>query len=168
MQHHFLIVDAADAGRARLARQLEAKGFVVQVADTAGAAISLAGAHAPTLVLLEPAAVGLAVVPALKLAAPACAVIVLTACGSIAMAVRAVRAGAIGFLLKPAAVSQILDAAGTGSPETEPAYPSLDRHIWEYISCCVESAGSIGEAARRLRIHRRSLSRMLRKVPPVL
>jgi ActR/RegA family two-component response regulator len=46
-------------------------------------------------------------------------------------------------------------------------WPSLERIQWEYIHAVLESCnGNISEAARQLGVHRQSLQRMLRRLPP--
>jgi two-component system response regulator RegA len=50
--------------------------------------------------------------------------------------------------------------------DPEPA--SLERIKWEHINRVLEDCGgSVSEAARRLKLHRRTLQRMLQKYPPV-
>jgi two-component system response regulator RegA len=47
------------------------------------------------------------------------------------------------------------------------ALPTLERMQWEYIHAVLDSCqGNVSEAARRLRMHRQSLQRMLRRHPP--
>jgi ActR/RegA family two-component response regulator len=109
--------------------------------------------------------------------------VIVTSYGSIASAVRAVRLGVAGYLIKPARGDQVLRAAGVVLPGTAPevaalraaegnseenAQPhlSLDRAIWEFLTQAVEEAGSLSGAARLLGLHARSLRRMLAKYPP--
>ena len=97
----------------------------------------------------------------------------LTGYGSIATAMEAVRLGATGYLAKPADADDILSAL-TRSDTTSPASgapdfaaPSLARAEWEHINRVLsDCGGNISEAARRLKIHRRSLQRKLQKRPP--
>jgi two-component system response regulator RegA len=92
-----------------------------------------------------------------------------TAYPSVATAIRAVREGFDGYMGKPATVDSILAAiSGTHVVQDarEPSWPSLDLTIWEYINRVYVEAGSMSEAARRLRLDRRSLRRMLSKYPP--
>jgi two-component system response regulator RegA len=44
---------------------------------------------------------------------------------------------------------------------------SLHRNEWDHIQRVLRECGSISEAARRLKIHRRTLQRKLRKTPQV-
>ncbi len=97
---------------------------------------------------------------------------IVTAFGSITSAVLATKLGACAYLAKPVTPQDIIRAV-EASPEdlteleARPSYCSLERAKWEYINMTVSSAGSIAEAARRLRVERRSLRRMLAKYPPI-
>ena len=96
--------------------------------------------------------------------------VVVTGWPSVAGAVYFTRQGVRGYFAKPAA-PQLLVQTLKGEPAAAcsadaPAWPSLDRAVWEYLSQVYVSAGSISEAARRLGLDRRSLRRMLAKYPP--
>ena len=100
-------------------------------------------------------------------------IVVLTGYGSIATAMDAVRLGATNYISKPADVDDILlafkrgDAEPTVPADLDYAPPSLARAEWEHINRVLsDSDGNISEAARRLKIHRRSLQRKLQKYPP--
>jgi transcriptional regulator of acetoin/glycerol metabolism len=59
-------------------------------------------------------------------------------------------------------------SAAPPSSESTARLPSLERVQWEYIHAVLEScAGNVSEAARQLGIHRQSLQRMLRRLPPI-
>jgi two-component system response regulator RegA len=98
--------------------------------------------------------------------------VIVTAYASIASAVRAVKLGVGGYLVKPSRGDQVLRAAGYAVPGEDAApadgapYLSLDRAIWEFLTQAVEDAGSLSGAARLLGLHARSLRRMLAKYPP--
>lgn len=102
--------------------------------------------------------------------------VIVTAYASIASAVRAVKLGVGGYLIKPARGDQVLRAAGYALPgdapdvvalhESAQPYLSLDRAIWEFLTQAVEDAGTLSGAARLLGLHARSLRRMLAKYPP--
>ncbi|HEX2880497.1 MAG TPA: helix-turn-helix domain-containing protein, partial [Polyangiaceae bacterium] len=98
-------------------------------------------------------------------------VVVLTGYGSIATTIDAMKLGAIYYLQKPADPEQILaafakdEAMFDAGGDPEPA--SLERIKWEHINRVLEDCGgSVSEAARRLKLHRRTLQRMLQKYPP--
>ena len=76
-------------------------------------------------------------------------------------------------ILQPADVDDILLAFARGDAEpavpaaADFAPPSLARAEWEHINRVLSDAdGNISEAARRLKVHRRSLQRKLQKYPP--
>jgi two-component system response regulator RegA len=102
--------------------------------------------------------------------------VIVTAYASIASAVRAVKLGVGGYLIKPARGDQVLRAAGYSVAGDAPdvlalhnaaqPYLSLDRAIWEFLTQAVEDAGTLSGAARLLGLHARSLRRMLAKYPP--
>jgi ActR/RegA family two-component response regulator len=92
----------------------------------------------------------------------------ITSAPSIVRVAAAVRHGATTVLARPATFGQILAALNIERPrDNKPMHMSLDRAIWEYLNQAILEAGSISEAARRLRLDRTSLRRMLRKIPPL-
>jgi two-component system response regulator RegA len=99
-------------------------------------------------------------------------VVVVTNYPSIATAVHLVREGVADYLAKPVSTTAVLQAirrGGRGVPEigdASLAWASLDRTIWEYLQQVYAVSGNMSEAARRLRIDRRSLRRMLNRHPP--
>jgi two-component system response regulator RegA len=104
---------------------------------------------------------------------PATQIVVLTGYGSIATAIEATRLGATYYLPKPADVDEILAAFARGQAppltsapaEFEPV--SLARAEYEHIQRVLsDCGGNVSEAARRLKIHRRSLQRKIQKLPP--
>lgn len=145
--------------------------------------------------LRMPGGSGLELVRRLTALHPQAVVVVLTGYGSIATAVEAVKLGARDYLTKPADANDLLRAFGvpcSGAPGgsaratgaaafppdpsapgvTVPAtddsreVPSLARVEWEHISRVVaECNGNISQAARLLRMQRRSLQRKLAKYP---
>jgi ActR/RegA family two-component response regulator len=80
-------------------------------------------------------------------------------------AAHAVREGAFAVLARPTTFAQII-AAVEGRPQHDPAPMSFDRAIWEYLNQTLVETGSLSATARRLRLDRTSLKRMLRKNPP--
>ena len=93
---------------------------------------------------------------------------VLTGYGTIGTAVEAIRLGATNYLSKPADADEV-EAALLGKRAPPPVHevPSLDRQEWEYLNrILADCNGNISEAARRLKMHRRTLQRKLQKHPP--
>jgi ActR/RegA family two-component response regulator len=76
-----------------------------------------------------------------------------------------VRHGASFVLARPTTFRQIV-AVCDDRPLQDEVPMSLDRAIWEYLNQTLAETGSISAAARRLRLDRTSLKRMLRKRPP--
>ena len=113
---------------------------------------------------------GLEVVQALIESDPALKIIVLTAYGTIATALEAVRLGAVNYLTKPIEVEQILAAFDGRNPSTKEltAIPTPEQVEWDYINRAVlDHDGNVSRAAQALGLHRRSLQRKLRKPPHV-
>lgn len=168
-----LIVEDDEPLRSRLAVAFERRGFEVAVAATTEAAEAWLTGDIPEFVVLDlrvPSAGGLSLVPRFKDADPETRIVVLTGYGSIATAVDAVKRGAANYLSKPANADEILAAFGdapiehSGSAE---APMSLDRVEWEHINrVLADCDGNISEAARVLRVHRRSLQRKLNRYAP--
>ncbi len=102
---------------------------------------------------------------------PEMEIVILTGYASIATAIEAVRRGAVDYLTKPADTDQILAAfekahekTPTAAPESAPSLARVEyEHIQRVLNDC---GGNISQAARVLRIHRRSLQRKLSKYPP--
>jgi two-component system, response regulator RegA len=99
--------------------------------------------------------------------------VVVTSYPSIATAVYWVRRGVADYLTKPtspAALLRAIEAATAINPcdaaDASVQWPSLDRTIWEYLQQVYTLSGSMSEAARRLQVDRRSLRRMLNRMPP--
>jgi DNA-binding NarL/FixJ family response regulator len=104
MAERVLVVDDHPLTRDALGSLLAQGGFeVVGEAADGAEALELAEALQPDLVLLDlsmPGLDGLAALPRLRAAAPACEVVVLTASGTEENLLGAIRAGAAGYLLK--------------------------------------------------------------------
>jgi len=113
---------------------------------------------------------GFDVVSALQQARPGARIVMLTGYGNIATAVAAVKAGAIDYLPKPAdadAVERALLAQEDGTPEPPEDPMSADRVRWEHIQRVFELCDrNVSETARRLKMHRRTLQRILSKHAP--
>ena len=167
-----LIVDDDAPFRTRLARAFSERGLAVSAAANYDEAVVAAESDTPELALVDlklPGRSGLDVVRRLKELDATTSIVVLTGYGSIATAVESVRIGAMSYLTKPVDADQILAAfdglQSEGSVEST-GTPSLARVEWEHINRVMSDCdGNISEAARRLRIHRRSLQRKLSKHP---
>ncbi|HKF72411.1 MAG TPA: response regulator, partial [Stellaceae bacterium] len=113
---------------------------------------------------------GLDVVSALREARPSARIVMLTGYGNIATAVAAVKAGAVDYLPKPAdadAVERALLATEASLPPPPEDPMSADRVRWEHIQRVFEQCDrNVSETARRLKMHRRTLQRILSKHAP--
>ena len=168
-----LIVDDDAPLCQRLARAMERRGFLVSTADGVVSGVSAATAHPPAFAVVDLRlgdGSGLDVVSALRGARPGARIIVLTGYGNIATAVAAVKAGALDYLPKPAdadAVERALLAKEGETPEPPEDPMSADRVRWEHIQRVFEQCDrNVSETARRLKMHRRTLQRILSKHAP--
>jgi two-component system, response regulator RegA len=171
-----LLVDDDDTFRNRLAHALGKRNCEVWPAADADRAVQRARLDSPELAIVDlrmPGQSGLALIRALLDIDPDTRILVLTAYGSIATALEAVRLGAKGFLQKPASVDEILlaltadtDHVTRSGPEPPSQVPTLARAEWEHINrVLAECQGNVCQAARLLGVHRRTLQRKLAKRP---
>jgi two-component system, response regulator RegA len=167
-----LVVEDDDQLRERLLVAFRDRGFLAVGAASVAAALAAESPEYAIVDLRVGQESGLDVLRALLAKDPGTRVVMLTGFGSIATAVEAMRLGAAHYLTKPADADEILKALVPGDSEFSPVHeteeaPSLARAEWEHINrILVSVAGNISEAARRLRLHRRSLQRKLAKYPP--
>jgi two-component system response regulator RegA len=173
-----VVFDEETSSRRQLCGELAAGGWAVTTVhelDGLRAAIAprdgTPGPDLPDLIVAEYRLAGKSVLDLLACVPPSLwpRLVIVTAYGSVASAVRAVKLGVAGYLVKPARADHVLHAAGydaTSPDDAPPSYVSLDRAIWEVLNEAVEQAGTVSGAARRLGLHARSLRRMLAKYPP--
>jgi two-component system response regulator RegA len=171
-----LVVDDDARLRDRLARALRERGFDVGTAGDYDEALRVARALEPEYAVVDlrmPGPSGLELIQALRELDAETRIVVLTGYGSIATTVDAMRLGAVFYLQKPADADDVLaafsraDAPPLASLDSDAEPPSLERVKWEHISRVLsDSGGNVSEAARKLKLHRRSLQRMLHKFPP--
>jgi two-component system response regulator RegA len=172
-ERSLLIVDDDAPLCQRLARAMERRGFVVATAESVAAGVAAATAHPPAFAVVDLRlgdGSGLEVVSVLRSARPEARIVVLTGYGNIATAVAAVKAGALDYLPKPADADAVERAllAGEGETPEPPEDPmSADRVRWEHIQRIFELCDrNVSETARRLKMHRRTLQRILSKHAP--
>jgi len=168
-----LIVDDDAPLCQRLARAMERRGFVVATADSVASGTASATAQPPAFAVVDLRlgdGNGLDVVSALRMARPGARIVMLTGYGNIATAVAAVKAGALDYLPKPAdadAVERALLAQEGEAPPPPEDPMSADRVRWEHIQRIFELCDrNVSETARRLKMHRRTLQRILSKHAP--
>lgn len=169
-----LLVDDDDAFRTALKGALSRRGFAVTTAASAPEAEEAARSQVFEYALVDirmPGPSGVELVAALRAIDEGTRVVVLTGYGTIASAVAAMRAGAVDYLTKPVDAAAC-ERALLGGPTADAVgndddVPSLDRVEWEYLQrVLADSGGNVSEAARRLRMHRRSLQRKISRLPP--
>jgi two-component system repressor protein LuxO len=101
---HVLVVDDSDSLRAMLLAYLRDQPWTLAAVGSAHEALQAIDRQRPDLILLDmqlPDAQGLALFEAMRRHAPHSAIVVITAYGSIGLAVDATQAGAMDFLEKP-------------------------------------------------------------------
>jgi two-component system response regulator RegA len=169
-----LIVDDDQPLCHRLGRAMERRGFIVTTCDSVTAGVLAAGMNSPAFAVVDLRlhdGSGLEIVKTLRQARPASRIVMLTGYGNIATAVAAMKAGAVDYLPKPVdadAVERALLSTEASSLPPPPEDPmSVDRVRWEHIQRVFEQCDrNVSETARRLKMHRRTLQRILGKHAP--
>jgi two-component system response regulator RegA len=168
-----LLVEDDTLVRRGLEREFLSLGFAVREASNYEEALYAARSCAVELAVIDlhlPSRSGLEVLAALQSGNLCQRAVLLTGFGSIPTAVESIRLGAVNYLTKPTNAAEILralDPVGGQPTGEESPLPSLARTEWEHINrALAESGWNVSEAARRLRIPRRTLQRKLRKSPP--
>ncbi len=170
-----LVVDDDLTFRTRLGKALERRGFCVSLAEHGDAARDFLRQNpSPDYAVVDlrmPGENGMVLVQTLCSEASGIRVLVLTAYGSIANAIEAMKLGAVDYLTKPADADQITAALlGDKTDDVPPAEMNpitLEQVEWEHIQrTLLENEGNISATARALGIHRRSLQRKLAKWSP--
>ncbi len=169
-----LVVEDDDAFRRVLVSALCNRGYDARGVPDAASAMAAARGESPQMAVVDlrlPDGDGLKVVRELKAIDESIAIVVLTGYGSIATALESIRLGALHYLTKPTDADRILAAFDRGlaaRPRDLPTSPpSLARVEWEHLQrVLTDCGGNVSEAARQLRMHRRSLQRKLSKRPP--
>ena len=168
-----LIVDDDDPFRNRLGRAMESKGFEVSLAKSVEEGLISARKSPPGFAVVDLRLLdgnGLDVIEEIHKLKPDSRVVMLTGYGNLPTAVSAVKAGAIDYLAKPADAEDV-EAALLAEPNSKAQPPenpmSADRVKWEHIQRVFELCNrNVSETARRLKMHRRTLQRILSKRSP--
>jgi two-component system response regulator RegA len=171
--YKLMVIDDDELYRDNLVRAFGRRGIqAVGVADSL-AALKLAQEMNPEAAIVDlrlgPES-GLTVLSHLLRAHPQLRVVVLTAYGTIATALEAVKLGAINYLTKPVDVDRIIHALSGATTPQRPLFelPSPEQVEWDYINRAVhDHQGNVTRAAHALGIHRRSLQRKLKNPPPL-
>ena len=168
-----LIVDDDNPFRQRLARAMEKKGFLVSQAEGVNIGIQSVRDKAPAFAVVDLRlndGNGLEVVKEIQKNNTNSRIIMLTGYGNIPTAVAAIKEGAIDYLAKPADADDV-EKALLADPKKKAEPPinpmSADRVKWEHIHRVFELCNrNVSETARRLKMHRRTLQRILSKRSP--
>ena len=168
-----LIVDDDNPFRERLTRAMEKKGFVVTQAESVKKGLDSLKLAKPAFAVVDLRlndGNGLEVVKEIQNLNTHSRIIMLTGYGNIPTAVAAIKHGAIDYLAKPADADDIEKAllADPKSKAQPPENPmTADRVKWEHIHRVFELCNrNVSETARRLKMHRRTLQRILSKRSP--
>ena len=168
-----LIVDDDNPFRDRLSRAMEKKGFQVTQAESVKQGINQAKNSPPAFAVVDLRlndGNGLEVVKEIQKIKKNSRIVLLTGYGNIPTAVAAVKAGAIDYLSKPVDADDVENSL-LASPNTKAKPPenpmSANRVKWEHIHRVFELCNrNVSETARRLKMHRRTLQRILSKRSP--
>ncbi len=166
-----LVVDDDKSFREALGSALAKRGFAVTLAQDAAAAELLARRTVFEYAVVDvrmPGLSGIELVERLRAIDEGTRIIVLTGYGTIANAVTAMQKGAIDYLTKPVDAETCERALhGRRGDATTEEIPSLDLVEWEYLQrVLADCGGNISDAARKLRLHRRTLQRKLARNAP--
>ena len=168
-----LIVDDDDPFRDRLARAMEKKGFQVNSSKTVENAIKMVKSKPPQFAVVDlrlEDGNGLDVIEEINAVKKDSRVVMLTGYGNLPTAVAAVKSGAIDYMAKPVDADDVESAllAPKEAKAKPPENPmSADRVKWEHIHRVFELCNrNVSETARRLKMHRSTLQRILSKRSP--
>ena len=168
-----LIVDDDNPFRERLARAMEKKGFKVSQAEGVKKGIDADKTNKPAFAVVDlrlSDGNGLEIVKEIQNSNADSRIVMLTGYGNIPTAVAAIKQGAIDYLAKPADADDVEKAllADPNRKADPPDNPmSADRVKWEHIHRVFELCNrNVSETARRLKMHRRTLQRILSKRSP--
>ena len=168
-----MILDDDNPFRQRLARAMEKKGFTVSQAESVKKGIDIFKQKKTSFAVVDLRlgdGNGLEVVKEIQKSNSKSRVVMLTGYGNIPTAVAAIKQGAIDYLAKPADADDV-ERALLADPNKKAAPPenpmSADRVKWEHIHRVFELCNrNVSETARRLKMHRRTLQRILSKRSP--
>tara|TARA_B100001027_G_scaffold216750_1_gene194100 strand:+ start:1520 stop:2083 length:564 start_codon:yes stop_codon:yes gene_type:complete len=168
-----LLVDDDNPFRERLARAMEKKGFEVIQAEGVKKGIDAVKTKKPAFAVVDLRlndGNGLEVVREIQSSNENSRIVMLTGYGNIPTAVSAIKQGAIDYMSKPADADDVEKAllADPNKKAEPPENPmSADRVKWEHIHRVFELCNrNVSETARRLKMHRRTLQRILSKRSP--
>ena len=168
-----LVVDDDEIFCEVLSDAFSDRGYSVTLARNASTAVSKARECDPEYAVIDlriGQESGLKVVEQLHALDENTRIVMLTGYASVATAVEAIKLGAVHYLSKPADADEILAALHRDEGDPDIAVsdnpPTIKRLEWEHLQKVLsECDGNISAAARKLRMHRRTLQRKLAKKP---
>lgn len=176
-EHNLIVVDDDVLFSQRLTVGLERYGLQVFRASNRERAFGVVHERRPNYAVLELRLLhdrlahhsGLELIKEFRQLRPGIRILIVTSYGSIVTAVGAIKAGAVNYLSKPVGVDEVAHALL--QPYQSPKMPnkpiSANRLRWEHILRIFHQCDqNVSETARRLKMHRRTLQRMLNKRPP--
>ena len=173
LDNTLLILDDDDVFRNRLITAMKRKGYEAYGAASIQEAKTLLYEKFPKYAVVDlrlDDGNGIEIVSLLSKQRSDSKIVMLTGYGNIPTAVAAVKEGACDYLAKPADADDIeaaLKAPYSSSPEPPKNPMSADRVKWEHILRVYELCNrNVSETARRLKMHRRTLQRILQKKSP--
>jgi len=131
-----LVVDDHPLFRTGLRELLDQEGFVVQEANDGDAALRLVPSFAPDVVLMDanmPGMCGIEATRRIRETAPTTAVLMLTGVATDELVLRALRAGASGYLLKDAELAQITAGIRSVAAGHSTLSPRVARVVVDHI-----------------------------------
>jgi two-component system response regulator RegA len=168
-----LIVDDDEVFCAVLGEALRERGYQVVTAHTLDDGLRQAQQLEPEYAVVDLRIgrdSGLALAERLHAMDENTRIVILTGYASIATAVEAIKLGAVHYLAKPADADEIL--ASLHKDHGDPGIPLADTPLtvrrleWEHLQkVLAECDNNVSAAARKLRMHRRTLQRKLAKRP---
>jgi two-component system response regulator RegA len=169
-----LLVDQETGSRTMLERGLAKYGFEVVTVAGGQAALAAVAERPFAFAVVEMRlgdGSGLALVEQLRQHNESMRIVVVTGFDSFASVVIALRSGAIDYLPKPtdpAAVAGALLGLGTILAPVPESPLGIERICWEHIQRVFEQCGrNVTRTAQQLRMHRRTLQRILGKRAPL-
>ncbi len=167
-----LIVENDDVFREQLSKVMRNRGFDTIPASGFSEAEEAIKQRAPAFAVIDlhlDDGSGLEVIEVLKTHSKEARAIILTGYGNTPTAVAAVKLGAVDYLAKPADADEIVDAlmAADGVLPPAPENPFSPEeakrvHIERFLE---RTDGNITKTARLLKMHRRTLQRILKRSP---
>src|SRR6516165_7539767 len=170
-ERSLLIVEDDKSFLQCLARAMEGRGFMVTTAESVDDGLLQVEKAAPAFAIVDMRlgcrGSGLDVISAVKKRRPEARAIILTGHGNIASVVNAMKLGADDYLAKPVDADDVAAAllARDNKKVQVPENPMTAARVrWEHNQRIFElSDRNISETARRLKMHRRTLQRILNK-----